>query len=374
MFPDNKFGGWIAVAALLAAVVPGYDCVQILSMVVPEAVEAGSEDIILDCDFTYTEEEKSQIDVKWFFNNEEEPIYQWIMDNPKQPGGQLISDLFRGHIIEEFEDNDEDSFKKHRALHIKNPLPKFSGTYKCQVSSFGDYDTDQKNLLIYAPPSSIKFSEMLASDSEPLNVTCIASGMYPEPNASLTWGHNSSESEQVETEPDVTHREDGLVDVVLSTSIAHNELDVITVIGCQISLPGTQFSIQEQTVFYPLGLEPTSASTVEEVTIPEVANATVEQVWEEEDNHTEAVRECEGSGDCECEGGEGSGGAECAQHVEEFSLMAEVDEKKDDDDEEEEEENRPRSGASRAGLGSALASLFVTAVLSSSIQHYLNRN
>jgi len=160
MSPANKFGGCIAVAALLAAVVPGYDCVQILSMAVPEAVEAGSEDIVLDCDFTYTEEEKNQLVVKWYFNNEPEPIYQWIVSHPNKKGGQLISDLFRGHINDEFEVNDEDSFKKHRALHIKNPLPKFSGTYMCRVSSLLDYDSDQKNLLIYAPPSSIKFSDV----------------------------------------------------------------------------------------------------------------------------------------------------------------------------------------------------------------------
>jgi hypothetical protein len=201
-----------------------------------------------------------------------------------------LNEFFRGHLNLEFEVN-EDSFKKHRALHIRNPLPQFSGTYMCKVSSFVDEDFDQKDLLIYAPPSTIKFSEMVASGSEPLNVTCIASGMYPKPNASLTWGHNSSESEQVESESDGTVREDGLVDIALSTSIAHKELDVITVIGCQISLPGTQFSIQEQTVFYPLG------------------------------------------------------------------------------------QDHPRGGASRAGVGSTMASLFVAAVLmSSSQQHYLNRN
>lgn len=244
-----RLGGCLAFAGILAAIVPGGNCVQILSMAVPEAVEAGSDDIILDCDFEYTEEEKMQLDIKWYFNNEPEPIYQWI---PSQKGPQLINELFRDHLNLEFEIND-DSFKKHRALHIQNPLPQFSGTYMCKVSSFVDEDFDQKDLLIYAPPSSIKFSEMLLSGSEPMNVTCIARGMYPQPNASLTWGHNSSESERVENDPAVTFRDDGLVDVVLTTSIAHNELDVITVISCQISLPGTHFSIQEQTVFYPLG-------------------------------------------------------------------------------------------------------------------------
>lgn len=362
MTPANKLGGWIAVAAvfLAAAVAPGCDCVEILSMAVPAAVEAGGEDIILDCDFDYTEEEKSQLDIKWYFNNEPEPIYQWIPSHPEQKGPQLISEFFRGHLNLEFEVN-EDSFKKHRALHIRNPLPQFSGTYMCKVSSFVDEDFDQKDLLIYAPPSTIKFSEMVASGSEPLNVTCIASGMYPKPNASLTWGHtNSSESEQVESESDVTVREDGLVDIVLSTSIANKELDVITVIGCQISLPGTQFSMREQTVFYPLGLEPTEAPTTEEMLIPEVANTTVEQ-----NNNT---KECEGSGGCDCDDGEGSGGEECKHHVEEYTLV-------DDQEEEEEEEDHPRGGASRAGVGSTMASLFVAAVLmSSSQQHYLNRN
>lgn len=350
-------GGCLTLAGILAAIMPGCNCVQILSMAVPEAVEAGSGDIVLDCDFEYTEEEKMQLDIKWYFNNEPEPIYQWI---PSQKGPQLISELFRDHLNLEFEIN-EDSFKKHRALHIKNPLPQFSGTYMCKVSSFVDEDFDQKDLLIYAPPSSIKFSEMLLSGSEPLNVTCIASGMYPQPNASLTWGHNSSSSERVENEPIVTLREDGLVDIVLSTSIANNELDVITVIGCQISLPGTQFSIQEQTVFYPLGLEPTEVSIIEEATI-EDTSVTVDAAWLEGDNETSSD-----GGDCEEDGGEeGSGGGGCIK-VEDYVQ----------EDMEEVEENRPYSGASHTGAGSvlsALASILTAAILMSSSQLYLNRN
>jgi len=356
-----KLGGYLAFVGLLAAIMPGGNCVQILSMAVPEAVEAGSEDIVLDCDFEYTEEEKMQLDIKWYFNNEPEPIYQWI---PSQKGPQLISELFRDHVNLDFEIN-EDSFKKHRALHIKNPLPHFSGTYMCKVSSFVDEDFDQKDLLIYAPPSSIKFSEMLLSGSEPLNVTCIASGMYPQPNATLTWGHNSSDSERVENEPVVTFRDDGLVDIILSTSIAHNELDVITVIGCQISLPGTKFSIQEQTIFYPLGLEPTEATAIEEPTI-EGTNMTVDAVWMEVDNETNSDGgECDGN-----EGKEGSGGGGCI-NVDDY-VQEDINE-----EEEKEEEDRPDSGASHAGAGFVLrnlASILTAALLMSSSQLYLNRN
>ena len=117
-------------------------------MSVPAVVEAGSEDIILDCDFDCTEEEKNQLDIKWYFNSDPEPIYQWIPSHPGQKGPQVFNDLFREHLDLDFEVN-EDPLKKHRALLIKNPLPQFSGTYMCKVSSFVDEDFDQKDLLIY---------------------------------------------------------------------------------------------------------------------------------------------------------------------------------------------------------------------------------
>jgi hypothetical protein len=241
-------GVQIIILGLMVALVSEVTGVEILSMEVPSVVKAGSGDIVLDCDFKYTEEEKNQLDIKWYFNNDPNPIFQWL------PGRlpQIISDQFMQHLDIAYE-VDDDIFTKHRALRIRNPQPEFSGNYRCKVSSFVDEDFDQKELLVYAPPSSIKFEEIRFSETDPLNVTCVAIGMYPLPTARIMWGHNSSLDEYESTSAVTIMRSDGLVDVRLSTIIDTDQLAVQVTIGCEISLPGTDYSIQEHTIFYPPG-------------------------------------------------------------------------------------------------------------------------
>ena len=52
--------------------------VDIIKIDIPAAVEVGSENIVLDCPFTYTEEEADNIEVKWYFNESPAPFFQWI--------------------------------------------------------------------------------------------------------------------------------------------------------------------------------------------------------------------------------------------------------------------------------------------------------
>ena len=70
--------------------------VEIKELKVPELVELSPEDIVLDCDFDYDESEKSQLDIKWYFNNEPSPFYQWIPSSRAKPQliGQYIFALF----------------------------------------------------------------------------------------------------------------------------------------------------------------------------------------------------------------------------------------------------------------------------------------
>lgn len=264
-------GVHIIILGLMVALVSDVTSVEILSMDVPSVVEAGSGDIILDCDFKYTEEEKSQLDIKWYFNNDPNPIFQWL------PGRvpQIISDQFKKHLDVAYE-VDDDIFTKHRALRIMNPEPQFSGNYRCKVSSFVDEDFNQKELLVYAPPSSIQFEEIRFSETDPLNVTCVAIGMYPLPTARIMWGHNSSLDEHESTSAVTFMREDGLVDVRLSTIIDTDQLAVQVTIGCEISLPGTEYTIQEHTIFYPKGMEPTTTTTMEPTTTTEAPTTTEE--------------------------------------------------------------------------------------------------
>ena len=118
--------------------------VHISHLSVPSVV-LGGEELILDCDFSYQESESSQLDLKWYFNSSPFPIYQWVPSIQKGP--QVIGDLFKNNLDLLYSAHN-DTFKKHRALHILNPDHRFSGTYMCKVSSFVDEDFQQKEVLV----------------------------------------------------------------------------------------------------------------------------------------------------------------------------------------------------------------------------------
>jgi len=120
--------------------------VVIRELDVPSLVEYGSENILLDCDFDYDENEKVQLDIKWYFNSEPTPFYQWVPEKMARP--QIIGDKFKTHV-----DLDHvvhsDSHKRHRALLLKRPTTELSGVYTCKVSSFISEDIRRKRMTVY---------------------------------------------------------------------------------------------------------------------------------------------------------------------------------------------------------------------------------
>ena len=51
----------------------------------PELVELGSENVVLDCDYDYDEREKMELDIKWYFNDSPAPFFQWVPGQLKRP-------------------------------------------------------------------------------------------------------------------------------------------------------------------------------------------------------------------------------------------------------------------------------------------------
>ena len=124
----------------------GVTAVRIRELNVPALVEDGSENILLDCDYDYEENEKVQLEIKWYFNSEPTPFYQWVPEKNARP--QIIGDKFRHHV-----DLDHvvhtDSHKRHRALLLKRPTTELSGVYTCKVSSLISEDTQRKRMIVY---------------------------------------------------------------------------------------------------------------------------------------------------------------------------------------------------------------------------------
>jgi len=218
-------------------------CVHITDLKGPTVIETGSE-LLLDCDFDYLEEEESQLDLKWYFNRSPIPVYQWVPSMNKGP--QVIGDLFKNSLDLEYEAHN-DTFKKHRALRIINTDHRFSGTYQCKVSSFVDEDFMQKEILVYAPPKSIRIEPSISkTDTRYLNVSCQVEGVYPVPIIDLSWTKNSTSNQMDKTDTLVKTGPSGLLDVTVSSLGLREDITPDVVMGCEVTIPDTQFYIREE--------------------------------------------------------------------------------------------------------------------------------
>ena len=56
--------------------------VDIHELTVPAVVEEGSENVLLDCNFSYNDTEEEQLEIKWYFNKDPSPFFQWIAGLP----------------------------------------------------------------------------------------------------------------------------------------------------------------------------------------------------------------------------------------------------------------------------------------------------
>ena len=109
-------------------------------------VQSGSE-LMLDCNYSYLDEEESQLDLKWYFNGSPIPVYQWVPSMSKGP--QVIGELFKHKLDLDYVAHN-DTYKKHRALRVVKSDHRFSGIYQCKVSSFVDEDFQTKNVLVFS--------------------------------------------------------------------------------------------------------------------------------------------------------------------------------------------------------------------------------
>lgn len=117
----------------------------------PLVIKNGSaSNAVLDCEYALNEEEYAtneknpgNLVVKWFFNNDPAPVYQWI--HSKKPQGLGV---LNGKLNLEYRISD-DNATMYRALQIINPTTELSGEYKCTVSTFNDEGSQTRKLIIY---------------------------------------------------------------------------------------------------------------------------------------------------------------------------------------------------------------------------------
>ncbi|XP_050034412.1 uncharacterized protein [Dermacentor andersoni] len=182
MRPRPGVGYWAAllVCATLLLVSPVASSLHILHLSVPKWVQNGTEDsVVLDCVYNANREDEHLV-IKWFLNDDPQPIYQWIPELNKR----FVSSRLKDRINLDYSLTNGNSFTKFRALNLVRPTTELSGRYSCHVMSLAGQDSESKLMTVYAPPKRFDFTFERVS-AHVTNLSCEADGVFPQPTLFL---------------------------------------------------------------------------------------------------------------------------------------------------------------------------------------------
>lgn len=118
--------------------------IKIHELKVPDVTKQGKS-VILDCDYSLEETDHKGLVVKWFFNQEPYPVYQWIPGSKMAPQGLGI---LKDKLNLDYKASENENMM-YRALHILEPSAELSGEYTCVVSSFHNEDKQTKKMVVF---------------------------------------------------------------------------------------------------------------------------------------------------------------------------------------------------------------------------------
>jgi len=215
----------------LLCISTGVHSLSVAEVSAPPSHRAG-EPLTLNCDYSYEESESSQLVLTWYFNESPIPIYQWVPS--LDVGPQVIHEMFKDNLDLTHE-ADQDKFKKHSALRIINPDPRFAGNYKCRVSTFTKEVAHSKDVSIYVSPPSINLTYSKGV------IRCGVEGVYPPPTLFLSWTYNFTVVSEGIVEIITNSLDDNLFDASIVATVDPNDIEPHDVMTCEVRLADGAF-------------------------------------------------------------------------------------------------------------------------------------
>ena len=68
---------------------------RMINMSLPSVVEQGRP-LDISCEFEYSEDEREELDVKWYFRDSRVPFLQWVPSTGRQP--HVLIEKFKGKV------------------------------------------------------------------------------------------------------------------------------------------------------------------------------------------------------------------------------------------------------------------------------------
>lgn len=250
--PSCRWRNFVCFLFLIVSI-NGSLAVEIRRLSVPRWIQNGTEEsVVLDCEYTYNENDIRLV-VKWFYEDNLEPSYQWIPELNKR----YVSGVLRDRLDLNFAVNTVDAYSRFRALKLVKPTTELSGKYTCLVTSLAGQDSREQVMTVFVPESEFDLSyEELSSGL--LNVTCDAKTLFPKPLMKLYLSPGSGRAPQIVTDAKTVmkRRPNSAYDVYLYRTFKISDLakNDATVFECLLELPGTTY-LKTKTVAYFPGIQ-----------------------------------------------------------------------------------------------------------------------
>ncbi|XP_076340313.1 uncharacterized protein LOC143240932 isoform X1 [Tachypleus tridentatus] len=227
----------------------GIESLSITSLSVPQVVENGTKEYVdLDCVYNFTEED-DQLVVKWYYNDDPNPIYQWI----PELNSRRVSEKFQDRVDMNFTVSPTGKFTKYRGLRILNPTTEFSGKYSCHVVSLNGIDDAAKNMIVYAPGKLTKFNYTKTSP-EVATFTCEVDQIYPQPQVTLfQLSPEERKPKPLENSPTKIEMNNGSYRILVTREIKDSDLpsDGATTFECVILIPQINHHEHRSIKYFP---------------------------------------------------------------------------------------------------------------------------
>jgi len=242
---------------LLSLTFTGDDCLSGVGVRGPEVVESGTQAWVeLTCSLVHTREEWKQLDIKWYRDIHEEPFLQWVPSSGRKP--QTIGDRNSRIVVKSRSSNTSIAGQQlvEQVVRIERPGIGQSGDYHCKAATFTHEETSTHTLTVFDPGvgPALEYSSLPSI----VNLSCSVRQVFPEPRLSLSWYSEPDPSfpsyidtSHIEDITTTTVRRGLLYDVTVHTLLPTSSLSQQTVFTCAMLIPGTQFSLKAETMFFP---------------------------------------------------------------------------------------------------------------------------
>ncbi|XP_015608201.1 uncharacterized protein LOC107274004 isoform X2 [Cephus cinctus] len=215
---------------------------RLKNIIVPPLLKDDVESVILDCDYDFEDTSHDGLVVKWYKDNGNLLVYQWILHSEPR-----VTDEFENYVDVNYTASD-DPLTMYRALKFVRPGVELTGTYKCVISVYEGEVEGISKMVIYSTEDKFDLilSEKNQTNKDRLEAMCMAEGLYPKPTLDISIG----QLENLNANVRFAKMEDHKFNVYSHVTVDKKDLPESAIIKCTLGIPDANYTVFRETVYY----------------------------------------------------------------------------------------------------------------------------